>query len=120
MGFFAEFNKNRAIKSYILKLPNLLIRTYGKSQKYTPEQIIAVAEDYKLNLKQIGFAMAMFSTKHNFDSYVQKSGLKWKYKVMRREVADKYFGGQVGFEIIHTKPSLYKGKADGDLWRSEL
>ena len=115
MEFYSNFRKNRAIKSYISKLPTLLVRGYGKSQKYLPDQIVAAVEYHGLNLIHVGFAIAIFSTNDEFKSYVSKARLKWKYKDMKKEVADKHFGGQTSFEIVFPKKSLYSGNADNSL-----
>lgn len=115
MGFFSNFKKNRAIKSYINKLPTLLLKNYGKSQKYTPEQIRETIENHGLNLIHLGYAMAMFSNRDAFNAYVHKYNLKWKYNHFKKEVADRYFCGRTNFEIRVTKAALYKGNADDDL-----
>ncbi len=115
MGILSNYRKNRAIKSYISKLPALLSRVYGQSQKFSPEQINEASKYLGLNLYYIKYALAVFSTRYEFNSYVGKAGLKWKYKILRKEVADKFWGGKTNFEIIFTNVNLYKGNADSEL-----
>jgi hypothetical protein len=39
LKFIRRFKKNRAIKSYVNKLPGLLATDYGRSTHYRPSQI---------------------------------------------------------------------------------
>ncbi len=115
MDFFSNFKKNRAIKSYIKKLPPLLSRAYGHSQKYAPEQINEASKYLGLNFEHIGYAYAILSTRDDFNSYVGKAGLKIKFNHLRKEVADKYFGGQTNFKIFFPKTTTFKRNADNSL-----
>jgi len=118
MKFLSNFRKNRTMKSYIMKLPKLLVKDYGgKSQKYSPKQIRKTAERHGLNLEYIGFGIAMFSSKSEFISYANKFNVKWNYKNMRSEIGDNFFGGDTSFNIVFPKKSSLYRVDDGDLWR---
>jgi hypothetical protein len=39
VGLLDNFKKKRAIKSYIEKLPNVLVNDYGRQEYYTQQQI---------------------------------------------------------------------------------
>ncbi|WP_414126927.1 DUF6559 family protein [Vreelandella titanicae] len=39
MGLLDNFKKKRAIKSYIEKLPNVLVNDYGRQEYYTQLQV---------------------------------------------------------------------------------
>lgn len=99
MNFFSNIKKNRAIKSYIRKLPRLLNNDYGREKQYTPKQIRSTAERHGLNLFYISFGIAMFSDKSQFDKYHKEIEGNCCYEDMRSEVGNKYFGGDSSFEV---------------------
>lgn len=60
MNFIARYLRNRAIKSYVLRLSPLLIDRYGVSEQYTVGQISRTIQEYKLNTRFIAYAIALY------------------------------------------------------------
>lgn len=99
MELIAKFKRNRAIKSYIKKLPSLLAKDYGKSKDYTPNQVRRTIERSGLNVDDACYGIAMFSSREAFNKYHQEIGENCDYDVMRSEIAERYFQGNSRFEI---------------------
>lgn len=99
MELIRSFKRNRAIKSYIKKLPGLLAKDYGKAKTYTPKQVKKTIERSGLSVSNACFGIAMFSGKTAFDQYHQEIGEPCNYDGMRCEIADKHFNGNSDFEI---------------------
>lgn len=114
MELVAKFRRNRAIKSYIKKLPSLLAKDYGKTKTYTPKQVKRAIERAGLCVTDACFAIAMFSGREAFDQYHQEIGESCNYDVMRCEIADKHFGGNADFEVsdVASASSSYGGGFD--------
>ncbi|MDH5447164.1 MAG: hypothetical protein OEY52_16565 [Gammaproteobacteria bacterium] len=114
MELIANFKRNRAIKSYIKKLPSLLAKDYGKSKTYTPKQVKRTIERSGLSVTDACYGIAMFSSREAFDQYHQETGESCNYDSMRCEIADKHFGGNSEFEIsdIASASSSYGGGFD--------
>ncbi len=71
MGLIKNFNRNRAIKSYIKMLPSLLTKDYGYSKTYTPKQIKKTIERSGLSVTDACLGIVMFSGREAFDQYHQ-------------------------------------------------
>lgn len=114
MELVANFQRNRAIKSYIKKLPGLLVRDYGKSKTYTPKQVKRTIERSGLSVTDACYGIAMFSSREAFDQYHQETGESCNYDTMRSEIAEQHFQGNSGFEItdISSVSSDYGGGID--------
>jgi len=69
MQFISNFKRNRAIKSYIKKLPSLLAKDYGKSKTYTPKQVKRTIERAGLSATNACYGIAIFSDRGAFDQY---------------------------------------------------
>jgi hypothetical protein len=54
MELVENFKRNRAIKSYIRKLPSLLAKDYGRSNTYTPKQVKRTIQRYGLSVADAG------------------------------------------------------------------
>jgi uncharacterized membrane protein YgcG len=114
MELIASIQRNRAIKSYIKKLPSLLAMDYGNSKTYTPKQVQRTIERSGLSVTDACYGIAMFSTREAFDQYHQEMGENCDYDAMRSEIADKHFQGNNEFEItdITSVSSEYGGGFD--------
>ena len=53
MKFIRRLKKNRAIKSYVKKLPGLLAKDYGRGARYRPLQIKRTIERAGLDPKRV-------------------------------------------------------------------
>lgn len=101
MSLINGYKKNKAIKSYIVKLPKILSKEYGKSKHYTPEQVSKSIERSGLQTVYAYFAISIFCTQQSYDSYYQPSGQAVSYDESRSEIADSYFNGHTDFSPKH-------------------
>lgn len=109
---FKNFRRNRAIKSYIEKLPRLLAKDYGKSGSYTPYQIKKTIKRYKVSsASHVCYGIALFSDKRAFDQYYSEIGESYDYGVMRSVIAGLHFCGNPNFSAsdIASVSSIYGG-----------
>lgn len=97
MELIKNFKKNRAIKSYIKKLPSLLAKDYGASKTYTPMQVRKTIERSGLSVDYSCYAIAMFSNRELFDEYHQETGENCDYDAMRTDIANQHFHGDAEF-----------------------
>lgn len=101
MSIIGNYRKNKAIKSYIVKLPKILSKDYGKSEFYTPEQVSKSIERSGLQTIYAYFAVSMFCIRESYDSYYQTPGQAVSYDDSRTEIADGYFNSYTDFSPKH-------------------
>jgi len=94
-----KFKRNRAVKSYIRKLPRQLAKDYGKSRTYSPQQVRKSIERSKLSVADACYGIAMFSGREAFDIYHRETGETCNFDAMRSEIAEKFFDGNCDFEV---------------------
>ncbi|WP_153039178.1 DUF6559 family protein [Microbulbifer sp. Q7] len=97
MQFIRKIKRNRAIKSYLRKLPRLLAKDYGKSKRYRPKQVRATIERNGLSVIYTCYAIAIFCSKKDFDQFHNEIGEACDYGVMRGEVGNLHFYGNSNF-----------------------
>jgi hypothetical protein len=97
--YFRSFGRRRAIRSYARRLPRLLIRDYGYSRTYTPQQVRRTVERSGLSVAHSCYAIAMFSDRDGFDHFHREIGEHCDYDVMRAEIADWQFNSNVDFSV---------------------
>lgn len=101
MSIINHYKKNKAIKSYIVKLPKILSKDYGKSEFYTPQQVSKSIERSGLQTIYTYFAISMFCVRESYDSYYQTPGQAVSYDDSRTEIADSYFNSYTDFTPKH-------------------
>ena len=74
VSYLRSFAKRRAIRSYTRQLPGLLVRDYGFSRSYTPQQVRRTVERSGLSVAHSCYALAMFSDREGFDHFHQRIG----------------------------------------------
>jgi uncharacterized membrane protein len=99
MSFITDFQRKRAIKSYIKKLPDLLSKDYGRSKTYTPQQVKRTIERAGLNAAWGCYAISMFSSRDAFDAYHHEIGEPCDYDAMRCIIREEYFQGKSDFDM---------------------
>lgn len=92
-----NFGKRRAIKNYARKLPALLKKDYGWSDKYTVGQVRRSIERHRLNPNYTIYAYAMFICKNDFQQLDQKTSMT--YEELRLELTDSYRS----FSVSHSE-----------------
>ena len=95
--YLRSFAKRRAIRSYTRQLPRLLVRDYGFSRTYTPQQVRRTVERSGLSVAYSCYAIAMFSDRDGFNHFHHAIGEHCDYAVMRAEIANWQFQGDVHF-----------------------
>jgi hypothetical protein len=123
MGIFNWFKnrkKDKALASFVYNLGPLLAKQYGKSKFYSPDQIKKMFEEYKFDEEFLSYAMAMNLDKSRFGDVKKKMNVDWDYESLRKEVADKFLGGNSKFTGLNmnktsrvrantSDPGLYSG-----------
>lgn len=99
MNFIKQFNKNRAIRSYVKKLPRLLAKDYGRFAHYSPLQIKRTIERASLNTAYSCYAVAMFSLRKDFIQFHVDAGETCNYEAMRAEIAHSYLSSDTAFMV---------------------
>ena len=114
MGLIRNIKRKMAIKSYVNKLPALLVKDYGKSKKYTPQQVKLTIERGGLSVADACFGIAMFSSKHDFNQYHEEIGESCDYDSMRCEIGLSHFNGHSDFSVadISSVSSNFGGSID--------
>lgn len=98
MGLLERFRRKRAIKAYIKKLPRLLDRDYGGDGRYTHRQVQRAVERHNLPPAYTPYAVAMFSSREEFEEFQEETGDSSDYQTLRGEIADRHFEGETSFE----------------------
>ncbi len=99
MGLLAALRKRSAIRDYVRKLPELLVKDYGFSQSYTALQIKSTVERHKLSTEYIRYAISMYSDRAAFDQFHRGLVEQWNYDAIRGEVQAGYLPGYSHFSI---------------------
>lgn len=93
--FLVNYQKKKAIKSYIKNLGKDLARRYGKSKTYTAGQVERTVHDEGYNWRHICYAHALFTSMKQFNKWHEERGESCDYNGMREEISDTFFGGDV-------------------------
>jgi hypothetical protein len=94
--------KNRAIKRFLAKLPFLLQRRYGPGDFYTIGQVERTLKDENIPIAYFGYALAIFLCTENAVDALVNTDI---YNSLKKEVADRYFDGDISFKIQDIKLS---------------
>jgi hypothetical protein len=97
--YIESSRKRRAIRSYARRLPRLLAKDYGHSERYTPQQVRRTIERSGMNMDFSCYGIAMFSGREDFNQFHQSSGENCDYDIMRGEIAATHFNGNSDFTI---------------------
>ncbi len=93
---FTRWKKNKAIKKFLRILPSHLRKRYGGSEYYTRGQVERTLEEENIGSLYKGYALAVFLSP---DDAINVLGSSEIYQDLRKEIADKYFDGNVDFKI---------------------
>lgn len=115
MNLFQQFQKRKAIKSYINKLPKDLAKRYGKSKQYTSAQVERTVREKGYNWRHICYAHAMHTSVEHFNAWHEERGESNDYSAMLDEISENYFSGNsASFESAFLSESNTDGiGADG-------
>lgn len=107
---YAQFKKDKAIRSYIIRLPALLALSYGHSDIYTPEQVIKSIELSSLPQDYKSYAVVMFCDREAFERYYQITDEPWIYDDLRAKIARLHFHGYIYFTVA----DVYRASDEGN------
>ena len=93
MNLIAAWRKKQVLRSYVRRLPLLLLRDYGASSDYSPVQVRKSIERHGLNPAYLLYAIAIFSDPARFAEYRRSLGINCDHKAMRDEMLSGYLGG---------------------------
>jgi hypothetical protein len=99
LRYFKHLKKQAAIGSYMRRLPRLLAADYGAGSHYTPAQVRRTIERAGLNKDYSCYAMSMFSSEGDFNTYHAATGEACSYADMRCEIAATHFHGNADFSV---------------------
>ncbi|WP_223669575.1 DUF6559 family protein [Kangiella shandongensis] len=109
MNLITKFRIKRAIRRFILRLPTLLTKDYGKRKHYTPKQIKATLDRHSLRSTHVLYAYAIFAHHDSFYQHLTDSELDTSvnnYDMMREKVAEQYFNGDTTFDASSLDTSI--------------
>jgi hypothetical protein len=92
-----KYRKRKAIGAYVTRLRPVLMRLFGKSDHYTPEQVKQAAQEARLPERDLCYGLATYCNQGDFDDYHASSGEECSYWEMRVEVAEHHFHGNTSF-----------------------
>ena len=113
MSLLKSFKRDRAIKAYIAQLPRILAKDYGKSEYYTPPQVVSSIERAGLSSMYCLYAQVLFCESDSFSQFVNLPLSEYSpnqnltYTQLRHELADTFFNSKIKFtnkDIIACTP----------------
>jgi hypothetical protein len=122
VNIVSRLKKRRAIKAYVKKLPELLVKDYGRLAHYKPMQVRRTIERAGLDAMYACYAIAMFSAREDFAQFHSDAGENCDYDAMRGEVAQEHFSGDSGFTVVdvanvfggHASDAAHGGSHEGE------
>jgi Family of unknown function (DUF6559) len=87
-----------AIRSYVWKLSQELLRRFGKKKFYTREEVTRAAKKSHLSTAFIAYAHAIFCTRPEFDAHYGPLQVACTYDDLRSVVSRRYFRGIRDFD----------------------
>jgi hypothetical protein len=118
-----------AIRSYMLRLSQELVRRFDKRSFYPIEQVTQAVERGRFSAAFIAYAHAAFCNQADFDAYYQPLRVACSYAGLRRTIARRYFSGRSDFdaETIFFRfrrgsgrnPSRMNTQADSDAFHGD-
>ena len=91
--------KRAAQKVYVRQLPLILKKMYGKRTSYSEKQILIAIKKARLGNKYKDYAFAIFMNRSRYDALRQNNINAGDYKKLRREIAIRFFKGNLSFSI---------------------
>jgi hypothetical protein len=105
-----------AIRSYVHRLSQDLVRRFDKRPFYSVEQVTHAVQRGKYSAAFIAYAHAAFCSQPDFDAHYDPLGVSCSYQGLRSTIARRYFSGRMDFDA---ETIIYKFKR-GDFSRGEF
>jgi hypothetical protein len=87
-----------AIRSYMHRLSQELVRRFGKQSHYSVEHVTQAVQRGGLSAAFIAYAHAAFCKQADFDAYYEPLGVACSYQGLRHTIARRYFSGRPDFD----------------------
>lgn len=107
-----------AIRSYVWKLSQELLRRFGKKKFYTVEEVTQTVERAQLSSTFIAYAHATFCARPDFDSHYLALRVACTYDGLRAVVSRRYFGGVADFDAAQVIAATRKEGIVGEFHES--
>ena len=87
-----------AVRSYMKRLSQQLVRRFGKRSFYSVDQVTQAAQRGKFSTAFIAYAHAAFCNQKDFEVYYQPAGSACTYQRLRTVIGRRYLHGQLDFD----------------------
>ena len=94
---FSNWKKNKVLKSFVQRLPSDLSQRYGKKDFYTLGQLSRTLEECKYSSLYHGYAQVIFLSQDEAMEVIKEQHI---YNKIRRDLAQKFFGGDMEFNAV--------------------
>ena len=84
-----------AIRSYARRLPKDLVKRYGRSEYYSPAQIVRTVETLRFNSEWIAYAFCMHCRFADIAS--SHSAVAEQWSLLRNEIGKRFYRGSTDF-----------------------
>jgi hypothetical protein len=95
---FRLIKRRMAIRSYVFKLSQELLRRFKKKNFYSIEEVTKAGVGASLQMAFIAYAHAIFCSRADFEEYYKQLGVRCTYDDLRATVSRRYFGGVRDFD----------------------
>ena len=113
-----HIKKYFAIRSYVKRLSQDLVRRFGKASTYSIEQVTQAVQRGGFSTAFKAYAHATFCSQQDFDAFYKPLGVACNYQDLRRTIARRYFSGQTDFDAATIFNRFRTG--NGDFYESGL
>ena len=93
-----HIKKYFAIRSYMLRLSQELVRRFGKQPYYSVEQVTQAVQRSGLSAASIIYAHAAYCRQEDFAAFYEPLGLANRYQSLRQTIARRYFSGRSAYD----------------------
>jgi hypothetical protein len=80
-------------KAYAKEVGEILVRNYGKKKFYSPEQVTKASSQSRYDIDWHCWAMCLFTSPFDFDTYHQSIGEACDYAAMKAEMTSALTDG---------------------------
>lgn len=116
-----SIKKYLAIRGYVRRLGNDLVRRFGRRTYYSVDQVSQAVQRGKYPAEQVIYAHAAYCRLEDFENFYQASGRADRWGKLRQIISRRYLGGQFDFDA-GTILSRYgrPGYSSGDHYESGI
>jgi hypothetical protein len=87
-----------AIRSYVRRLSQDLVRRFDKRSFYSIEQVTQAVQRGKFSMAFLAYAHATFCGEADFNEHYRPMKIKCNYFDLRRTVGRRYLAGRIDFD----------------------